>query len=163
MPANSTDAVDNERPSAGAAQMHGTVSTGQAILRGFLGRCPRCGNGRLFRAFLKVDDHCPACGEEFHHHRADDFPAYLVILIVGHIVVPLIYSVETQFRPAEWIHLVIWLPLTLGLCLTLLQPVKGAIVALQWAMGMHGFDQAKAARDLALREDAPLAIPPHTK
>ena len=64
------------------------------LVRGLRGRCPKCGEGRLFRAFLKVADNCPACGEEFHHHRADDFPAYLVIVIVGHIVVAMVLAVE---------------------------------------------------------------------
>ena len=59
-----------------------------ALKRGFRGRCPRCGEGKLFRAFLKVDDHCSVCGLDFTPHRADDLPAYLVIVIVGHIVVP---------------------------------------------------------------------------
>ena len=59
-----------------------------AMLRGLRGRCPNCGEGRMFRAFLKVADHCPACGEALHHQRADDAPAYFVIMIVGHIVVP---------------------------------------------------------------------------
>jgi uncharacterized protein (DUF983 family) len=121
----------------------------QAMLRGFRCRCPACGEGKLFRAFLKVDDTCPACGEELHHHRADDFPAYLVIVIVGHIVVPLVLGVETHFAPSYWIHLALWLPLTLGLSLSLLQPVKGAVVALQWYLGMHGFERARHARVLA--------------
>ena len=56
--------------------------------RGFRGRCPRCGEGKLFRAFLKVDNNCSVCGLDFTPHRADDLPAYLVIIIVGHIVVP---------------------------------------------------------------------------
>ena len=124
------------------------------MLRGFLGRCPRCGRGRLFRAFLKVADHCPVCGEDLHHHRADDFPAYLVIVIVGHIIVPLVYSVEMHFRPAEWVHLALWLPLTLGLALALIQPVKGAVVGLQWAAGMHGFEPAKKLRDASARGSA---------
>ena len=59
-----------------------------ALKRGFRCRCPRCGEGKLFRAFLKVDDHCSVCGLDFTPHRADDLPAYLVIVIVGHIVVP---------------------------------------------------------------------------
>ena len=59
-----------------------------ALKRGFRGRCPRCGDGKLFRAFLKVDDHCSACGQDFTPHRADDLPAYLVIIIVGHLLVP---------------------------------------------------------------------------
>jgi uncharacterized protein (DUF983 family) len=152
----STDGA-GEQPSAGATPV--SVTTTQAILRGFACRCPHCGKGRLFRSFLKVTDRCPVCGEEFHHHRADDFPAYLVILIVGHIVVPMIYSVETQFRPAVWVHLAIWLPLTLGLALALIQPVKGAVVALQWVLGMHGFAPAKEARDSAPGDTVPTAIP----
>jgi uncharacterized protein (DUF983 family) len=117
-----------------------------AIVRGLLGRCPCCGKGRMFGAFLKVKDHCEVCGEELHHHRADDFPAYVVILIVGHLLVPMVLSVETHFAPPYWVHLVLWLPPTLILTLGLLQPVKGAIVALQWQMGMHGFEEAKLAR-----------------
>jgi uncharacterized protein (DUF983 family) len=123
----------------------------QAMMRGFRCRCPACGEGKLFRAFLKVNDNCPACDEELHHHRADDFPAYLVIVIVGHIVVPLVLAVETNFAPSYWIHLATWLPLTLGLSLGLLQPVKGTVVALQWYLGMHGFEQARAARVLTQR------------
>lgn len=111
-----------------------------ALLTGARGRCPNCGQGRLFCAFLKCADQCEHCGEAFHHQRADDAPAYFVILIVGHIVVPLVLLVETNFAPAYWIHLALWLPLTLGLAIALLPPVKGAIIAWQWAHRMHGFD-----------------------
>jgi len=116
------------------------------IVRGLLGRCPCCGKGRMFGAFLKVNDRCDVCGEELYHHRADDFPAYVVILIVGHMLVPAVLSVETHYAPPYWVHLLLWLPPTLILTLGLLQPVKGAIVALQWRMGMHGFEEAKQAR-----------------
>lgn len=113
----------------------------QAMSRGFRCRCPNCGEGKLFRAYLKTNDACPVCGQDFHHHRADDFPAYLVIVIVGHIIVPLVLAVEQHFSPPYLVHLAVWLPLTLGMSLALLQPVKGAIVALQWAFRMHGFDE----------------------
>ena len=116
------------------------------LLRGLLGRCPACGEGHLFRAFVKVADACEKCGEPFHHHRADDFPAYLTIVLVGHLVVPLAMYVEIAFMPNYWLHAAIWLPLVLGLSLGLLQPIKGAIVALQWHMGMHGFAEARQAR-----------------
>jgi uncharacterized protein (DUF983 family) len=118
-----------------------------AIVRGLLGRCPRCGEGRMFRAFLKVSDRCEVCGEELHHHRADDFPAYVVIFIVGHALVPAVLYVETHFAPSYWTHLALWLPTTLALAIGLLQPVKGAIVALQWSMGMHGFEQARKSAE----------------
>jgi len=119
----------------------------EPVIRGLTGRCPKCGEGRLFRAFLKVNDNCPACGEELHHHRADDFPAYLVIVIVGHIVVALTLGVEAAYSPPLWLHALIWLPLTAALALALIQPVKGAVVAFQWQHGMEGFAPAKRSRE----------------
>ena len=112
-----------------------------ALKRGFRGRCPRCGEGKLFRAFLKVDDHCSNCGQDFTPHRADDLPAYLVIVIVGHIVVPLVLMTETNYSPPVAFQLAIYLPLTFIASLVLLQPVKGAVIGLQWALRMHGFDE----------------------
>jgi len=94
----------------------------------------------MFRAFLKVADQCLICGEEFYHHRADDAPAYFVILIVGHVVVASALTIEITFRPSLWIQFVIWVPATLALSLILLQPIKGAIIAVQWVYRMHGFD-----------------------
>ena len=118
-----------------------------AMLCGWRGRCPNCGEGRMFRAFLKVADHCPACGEALHHQRTDDAPAYFVILIVGHVIVPIVLAVETVYAPAYWIHALLWLPLTLGMSLAILQPIKGALVGLQWAMRMDGFNPAHADSD----------------
>jgi uncharacterized protein (DUF983 family) len=112
-----------------------------SLKRGFRGRCPRCGEGKIFRAFLKVADRCSACGLDFTPHRADDLPAYLVIVIVGHIVVPLALIIETNYSPPVALQLAIYLPLTLIASLLLLQPVKGAVVAVQWALRMHGFDE----------------------
>jgi uncharacterized protein (DUF983 family) len=112
-----------------------------ALKRGFRGRCPRCGEGKLFRAFLKTADQCSACGQDFTPHRADDMPAYLVIVIVGHIVVPLALMIETNYSPPVALQLAIYLPLTLLASLVLLQPVKGAVVGIQWALRMHGFDE----------------------
>ena len=113
----------------------------QAIKRGLMCRCPNCGDGKLFKAFLKVNDECPKCHEDLSHHRADDLPAYLVIVIVGHILVPIFLWIETNYSPAVALQLSIYLPLTLVASLALLQPVKGAVVGLQWAFRMHGFDE----------------------
>ena len=126
-----------------------TALVRQAMLRGFFGRCPKCGQGKLFRAFLKVADNCPVCGEPMHHQRADDFPAYIVIVLVGHIVVPLVLLAETEWAPPTWVHMLIWPALVAVLTLGLLQPVKGAIVGLQWVLGMHGFEDAARARNQA--------------
>jgi uncharacterized protein (DUF983 family) len=114
-----------------------------AMRRGFLGCCPACGEGRLFGRFLKVADRCASCGTELHHHRADDLPPYLVIFIVGHIIGYGILMTETRLDVPLWLHLAIWPALTLLMCLALLQPVKGAVVGLQYALGMHGFGAAR--------------------
>jgi uncharacterized protein (DUF983 family) len=111
-----------------------------SMLRGAAHKCPACGVGAMFRRYLKVADACPHCGEELHHHRADDAPAYFTIVIVGHIVVGLVLAVEMAYRPALWVHAALWLPLTVILTLALLPSVKGALVGLQWALRMHGFD-----------------------
>jgi uncharacterized protein (DUF983 family) len=125
-----------------------------AARRGFLGRCPACGVGRLFGRFLKVADRCDACGTEFHHHRADDFPPYIVMFIVGHLVVYGVLQAETRLAVPLWVHLALWPALTLVLALALLQPVKGAVVGLQYALGMHGFGAAQGAAGASGQEQA---------
>ena len=112
-----------------------------AMKRGFFGRCPRCGQGKLFRAFLKVDSSCSVCGLDFTPHRADDLPAYLVIVIIGHLVVPTALMIETNYTTPVWLSFAAYLPFTFLASLALLQPVKGAVVGLQWALRMHGFDE----------------------
>ncbi|MBN9599796.1 MAG: DUF983 domain-containing protein [Afipia sp.] len=111
-----------------------------AMKRGWRCRCPNCGKGKLFRAFLKTADSCSECGQDFTHHRADDLPAYLVIVVVGHIVVPVGLWVETNYAPPIAWQLAAYLPFTLIASLALLQPIKGTVVGLQWALRMHGFD-----------------------
>lgn len=115
----------------------------RSMWRGFLCRCPNCGQGKLFGAFLKSVPSCSACHEEFHHHRADDLPAYLVIMIVGHIVVGGFMGIEMTSGLGLWQHLAIWVPVTIVSSLALLQPVKGAVISLQWALRMHGFGGEK--------------------
>ena len=119
------------------------IKTLPAMGRGFLGHCPACNRGRLFGRFLKVADHCEACGAEFHHHRADDLPPYLVIFLVGHLVGYGILMTETRLEVPLWVHLATWPALALVLFLVLLQPMKGAVVGLQYALGMHGFGEAR--------------------
>jgi uncharacterized protein (DUF983 family) len=114
--------------------------TWTAFRRGWSKRCPACGKGPLYRATLKVADACPACGEELHHQRADDAPAYFTLFIVGHVVVAGILMLEKRYAPETWIHLLIWLPLAIGMSVWLLPRIKGALVGLQWALKMHGFD-----------------------
>jgi uncharacterized protein (DUF983 family) len=113
---------------------------GLAMRRGFIGRCPNCGQGRLFRAYLKVVDACPVCGEELYHQRADDAPPYVTMLVVGHIVVAGVLAAEELWPNSPmWLGAIVWSLLTLVLCLLLLPRVKGALVGYQWALRMHGF------------------------
>lgn len=110
-----------------------------AMWRGMTGKCPHCGKGKLFASFVKTVERCDVCGEDIHHHRADDLPAYLVIVIVGHVVVGAFMGVEATTNLTLVQHLAIWVPLTVLSALALLRPVKGAVVGLQWALYMHGF------------------------
>jgi len=138
----------------------GPVTMATALERGFLGKCPCCGRGHVFERFLKVARECEVCGEPFHHQRADDLPAYLVLLFVGHLVVTLLLAVDSAYAPPYWVEFALWIPLTLLLSLGLLQPVKGAVVAMQWQMGMHGFAKAKSERERARTQvlDLPLGL-----
>ena len=131
------------------AGMGEAASMSKALWRGFTMRCPHCGRGRMFARFLKVTSQCQACGENLSHQRADDFPAYLVIVVLGHLVVPAVLVVEQTFAPPVWLQYLIWLPLIAFGALALLQPTKGIVVALQWQLGMHGFDESKRARERA--------------
>ncbi|MFC7400213.1 DUF983 domain-containing protein [Chelatococcus sp. GCM10030263] len=110
-----------------------------AIKKGFACRCPSCGEGRLFSSFLKVERRCAACSEDLSAERADDLPPYIVISVVGHVVVSGILVAEAISELPLWMHMVVWPLMTLVLCLLIMQPVKGAVVAHQWAMRMHGF------------------------
>lgn len=110
-----------------------------AMLRGWRRRCPKCGSGPLLSGYLKVRATCPVCDEELHHHRADDGPAYLTILIVGHILAPLILIIYTQYRPEPMVLATSFSVGCVALSLYLLPRLKGAIVGLQWAKRMHGF------------------------
>jgi uncharacterized protein (DUF983 family) len=108
------------------------VSTAGAIWRGLRQLCPRCGQGRLFRAYLKPVESCAACGESFAEIRADDFPPYLTILIVGHIVVPLMLAAD-RAGVSLAAQMAIWVPVTLVLTLAFLPRVKGGIIGLMWS------------------------------
>jgi uncharacterized protein (DUF983 family) len=114
----------------------------QAMLRGWKQCCPACGEGALYRKYLKVADTCPNCGQELHHHRADDAPPYFTMLVTGHVIVGGILVAERLWAPPTWAHLAVALPTLLLMSLWLLPRVKGALVGLQWALRMHGFGGA---------------------
>lgn len=122
-----TDFAPTERP------------TGPAVMRGLKQRCPNCGEGHLFKAYLKVTDTCPECGEELYHHRADDGPAYLTILLVGHILGFVIHIMWVNWRPEPLTMATVLSIGAVALSLFLLPRMKGMVVAIQWARRMHGF------------------------
>jgi uncharacterized protein (DUF983 family) len=120
----------------------------QAVLRGMRLRCPNCGRGHVFRAYLKVADRCDHCGEELMHHRADDLPPYIAIFIVGHVLIGLMLDLEMTNPLSPGMYLAIMVPLALIMPLAILPSIKGAVVGLQWANRMHGF--GRGSRDPAL-------------
>ena len=126
-----------------------------AILRGIKGKCPRCGEAKLFRAFLKPIEHCPACRQDWTPQRADDMPPYISILLTGHVLVPVIIYFGAIAPIPLWQAMAICLTLASLMMLGLLQPAKGGVIALQWWHGMHGFKPSG-------RDEAQLAMPPLT-
>ncbi|MBI4923402.1 MAG: DUF983 domain-containing protein [Devosia nanyangense] len=115
-------------------------SVGSAVWNGARLRCPHCGKGHMFRAYLKVADHCDVCGEELFHHKADDMPPYLSILIVGHVIVGLMLHLEMSYTIAPWVYVATMVPIAALLPLVMLPSIKGAVVGMQWANRMYGFD-----------------------
>lgn len=111
----------------------------QAIGRGVRNRCPSCGERPLFLRFLKPMEHCQTCGQDWTPQQADDFPAYIAIIVTGHIMAPFVIFMVSKTNFPMWINLAIILTLTLVLTASLLQPAKGGVIALQWWMEMNGF------------------------
>ena len=102
------------------------------IGRGLRGRCPRCGEGKLFHGFLTLRRRCENCGLDFSFADAGDGPAVFVILLGGGIVVFAALLTEVLFQPPYWVHAVLWLPLILIVTLLPLRLIKGLLIALQF-------------------------------
>jgi uncharacterized protein (DUF983 family) len=112
---------------------------GPALALAVRGRCPACGEGHLFAHFLKPVPACAHCGQRWDLHQADDFPSYIVILLLGHILVPLMIEVNSAFAiPLGW-QAAIWPTLAFLLAVAMIQPVKGGVIAFQWTRRMAGF------------------------
>lgn len=111
----------------------------EAIIRGARGSCPRCNQAKLFFRFLKPVRQCPHCRQDWTPQQADDFPAYVSILITGHLMAPVIIALVKDAQLPLGALVAIILLLAISLMIALLQPAKGAIIALQWWFGMHGF------------------------
>lgn len=110
-----------------------------AIKRGLALKCPNCGEGNVLHSYLKVHDSCQVCHEELHHHRADDGPAYLTILLVGKVMIFALTLMWEYWRPEPLTMALVIGALALATSLLALPRFKGMIVAYQWAKRMHGF------------------------
>ncbi len=119
----------------------------QTLWRGTLCRCPRCGEGKLFRKWLKPVDNCAHCGLDISGQRADDLPAYIGIFVTGHLLAPVIIALITGFALSAWMLLAIIIPVAIIMLIGLLQPSKGAVIGLQWWNGMHGFRKERRAEE----------------
>ena len=109
------------------------MSKPNPLLAGLRGRCPDCAEGLLFKGFLTVSPSCESCGFDLAKADSGDGPAVFVILIAGCVVAFSALFVEIAYRPPIWLHMVLWLPLTLLLCLGLLRPLKGLMLGAQFA------------------------------
>jgi uncharacterized protein (DUF983 family) len=102
-------------------------------IAGALGRCPNCGDGALFAGFLTVAPRCQVCGFELSKADSGDGPAVFVIFIAGFIAAFGVLFTEVFLRPPIWVDFVDWLPIAAALCLVLLRPMKGVMIAAQFA------------------------------
>ncbi|KQM14763.1 DUF983 domain-containing protein [Novosphingobium sp. Leaf2] len=117
----------------------------QALLRGVRSHCPRCDKGHLFRKWLKPRERCPVCMLDLTPQRADDFPAYIAMLVTGHLMAPLIIALSVDWDMGPVAMMAILVPLAIAMMLGMLQPAKGGVIALQWWFGMHGFVKERLA------------------
>lgn len=109
-----------------------------SVWRGLRRCCPRCGTPGLVVAYLKPTPACSGCGEGFDHIRTDDFAPWLSILVIGHLLVPAVISVERLFDPPLWLHLVLWGTLGVEMVMAVLPRTKGAALGLMWSLGLRG-------------------------
>lgn len=110
-----------------------TPPLGRSLGRGLRGRCPACGNAPLFGRFLKPVSACDACGCDWTLQAADDFPAYLVVLLLGHLIIPIVVETNLHFDLAATVQMILWPSMISVLALLLIQPMKGFVIALIWA------------------------------
>ncbi len=118
---------------------HAPVAT--AFARGAMGRCPACGQGKLFSGYLRVVDECSHCHAPVGRIRADDAPPYFTIFVAGHVLLPFVFLVEKAWHPEMWVHMAIWLPAFAIVSTLLLRPVKGMVVAWMMRLGLTGDEQ----------------------
>lgn len=118
-----------------------------ALVRGLRGKCPRCGEAALFRKWLKPVDRCPHCQQDWSVQQADDFPAYIGIFVVGHLLAPVVIAMIGTFGMSAWLTLAIILPVAIVMLLVTLQPTKGGVIGFLWWHGIGAFKAERRAVD----------------
>ena len=111
------------------------------FFRSLAGFCPHCGQAKFFKSYLKQVDSCPACGEDYAHIRADDGPAWLTILIVGHIIGPILLTVVPNSTWPDWVHMLLWPLLSLLVAMLVLPRAKMLFLAIIWRSGAVGSEK----------------------
>lgn len=140
-----TRPFDRRTPLRALTRSHRSMpsSIWQAIWRGAKNECPNCSSAKLFMRYLKPISTCPNCNQDWTHQQADDFPAYLSIFITGHLLAPIIIALVNYSGLPGWAVVTVMLSSAVLLLISLLQPAKGAVIAAQWWLGMHGFVRPK--------------------
>ncbi len=113
----------------------------RSIKAGFKRKCPSCEQGKIFAGYLRLENQCPHCAAPIGEISADDFPPYLTILFVGHLVVPALLLVEINYHPPLFFQMIFWPTLAMVLSLCLLPVLKGAVVGFMWSLGIKGDEQ----------------------
>ena len=121
----------------------------RAIGNGLACKCPGCGKGKLFSSYLKVSATCSNCGLALGSARADDFPPYLAIFIIGHVLVGWMLHAEMSGPVDPMLYVLTMIPAAILLPLIMLPSIKGAVVGLQWSNYMYGFDPSRSAEEVA--------------
>jgi len=111
------------------------------VCRALAGLCPNCGNARFFQRYLRQVENCGSCAEDFGHIRADDGPAWLTILIVGHILGPILLSVVPNSTWPDWVSMIVWPSVALLLALLILPRAKALFIAVIWRAGCSGSEK----------------------
>jgi uncharacterized protein (DUF983 family) len=109
-----------------------------AVIRAFIGRCPNCGVGKLLTGYLKPVENCSQCDEAFGHIKADDGPAWMTIMVVGHIIAPLMLAFAPGANLPDWGLVILLGSLALILTLAFLPRAKGFFIAVIWRTGCTG-------------------------
>jgi uncharacterized protein (DUF983 family) len=130
-------------PTATPVQIDLPTGAFPAIMRGLRAKCPRCGEGALFRAWIKPIDNCSHCAHDWSVQQADDFPAYIGIFVTGHLLAPVVIALISTFGLSAMATLAIILPIAIVMTLAMLHPVKGGVIALLWWWGVGAFKQER--------------------